>query len=103
MQHLGHPTIHHLHTEGAMTSLGLASINYQHAVGRRRDLLTEAERGRQAAQARGGTLAPTDSVGTAARLAVGLRLIRIGERVARPGARPEWTDRPVAGIAVAGR
>ncbi len=103
MQHLGHPTIHHLHTEGAMTSLGLGTINYQYAAGRRRDLLAEAEHDRQVAQARRGTRAASDSVATVARLAVGLRLIRVGERIAPPAARPEWNGRPVTGIAVAGR
>ncbi len=103
MQHLGHPTIRHLHTEGAMTSFGLGTFNYQHAAGRRRDLLAEAERNRQAAQARSGRVTATDLVGTVAHLAVGLRVIRIGERVARPAARPGLIGRPSADIAVAGR
>ena len=95
MQHLGHPTIHHLHTEGAMTSLGLGTINYQNAAGRRRDLLAEAERNRQAGQARSARATVTDSVG--------LWVIRIGELIARPAARPGLTGRPSTDVAVAGR
>ena len=95
MQHLGHTTIRHMHTEGAMTSIGLGTFNYQHAAGRRRDLIAEAERNRQATQAHSARATVTDSVG--------LWVIRIGELIARPAARPGWTGRPSSDIAVAGR
>jgi hypothetical protein len=71
--HPGHPTISDLH-----------------AVARRRDLLAEAERDRQHTQARAArSIVPTFRA--AARWAIGVQLIRIGERiqgaVPEPGAR----------------
>ena len=103
MQHIGTSTINRLHTEGAaMNHIGPGSINYLVAAARHADLQAEAERDRQFAQARAAR-GIAISFGDAVRRAIGVRVVRAGERLAQGTGHAA----PAAGltpkVAVAGR
>ena len=80
MQYTGYLTTNQLHQEAAVNFVAHPTINSFHAAGRHHDLRVEAERDRQVAQARATHRVVTTFRG-AVRWAVGVQVIRAGERI----------------------